>query len=299
MNLLWLEDFLAVAATGNFSRAAEDRHCSQPAFSRRIRALESWVGVELLDRSSQPAELTEAGEWFRTVPTDILARVARVPEEAQRLAEANSATLRLAATHALSFTFLPRWLRSLESNTPLGPVQLMSDVLQRCEALMLNGKVQFLLSHAHAAAHGVLDSAPFTSTQIGTDVLLPLSVADGQGNAMHPLRDEAGHVVPILRYSDESGLGRIMHALLDRRLDQFTNRTVFTAHLASVLRPMVLDGRGIAWLPKTLVEDDLRSGALAPAAGPEWSIPVAIKLYRDDKFLGSSAERLWQMLNTG
>ena len=40
MNLSWLEDFLALAATGNFSRAAEDRHMTQPAFSRRVRALE-------------------------------------------------------------------------------------------------------------------------------------------------------------------------------------------------------------------------------------------------------------------
>ena len=65
MNLFWLEDFLALAATGNFSRAAEERHMTQPAFSRRIRALEEWLGTELFDRSSQPARLTEAGEWFR------------------------------------------------------------------------------------------------------------------------------------------------------------------------------------------------------------------------------------------
>ena len=62
MNLIWLEDFLALAATGNFSRAAEERHSSQPAFSRRIRGLEEWVGADLFDRSTQPARLTEVGE---------------------------------------------------------------------------------------------------------------------------------------------------------------------------------------------------------------------------------------------
>ena len=66
MNLSWVEDFMALAATGNFSRAAEERHMTQPAFSRRIRALEEWLGAELFDRSSQPARLTEVGEWFRT-----------------------------------------------------------------------------------------------------------------------------------------------------------------------------------------------------------------------------------------
>ena len=105
MNLIWLEDFLALAATGNFSRAAEDRHSSQPAFSRRIRALEEWVGVELFNRTSQPAELTPAGDYFRDVAEDLLARVARVPGQTKRVADASSITLRIASTHALSFTF--------------------------------------------------------------------------------------------------------------------------------------------------------------------------------------------------
>ena len=61
MELVWLEDFNALAESGNFSRAADLRHVTQPAFSRRIRALESWVGVELFERSAQGAVLTEAG----------------------------------------------------------------------------------------------------------------------------------------------------------------------------------------------------------------------------------------------
>ena len=37
MNLSWLEDFQALAESGNFSRAAEQRHMTQPAFGRRIQ----------------------------------------------------------------------------------------------------------------------------------------------------------------------------------------------------------------------------------------------------------------------
>ena len=47
MELVWLEDFLALAEALNFSRAAEARHVTQPAFSRRIRALEGWIGAAL------------------------------------------------------------------------------------------------------------------------------------------------------------------------------------------------------------------------------------------------------------
>src|SRR5438045_9407084 len=61
MNLTWLEDFLAVASTGNFSRAPEERHMTQPACSRRIRALDEWPGVVLIRRTAHAAALTEAG----------------------------------------------------------------------------------------------------------------------------------------------------------------------------------------------------------------------------------------------
>src|SRR3954466_9474740 len=148
MNLSWLEDFLALAASGNFSRAAEERHMTQPAFSRRIRALEEWLGVELFDRSSQPARLTWVGECWRPQAEEMRAGVARVPAEATAVAEANASTLRLAATHALSFTFVPRWLQRLESHTRQGPIRLVSDVLQRCETLLSQRQVQFVIAHA-------------------------------------------------------------------------------------------------------------------------------------------------------
>src|SRR5438876_4057889 len=167
MNLSWLDDFLTLAASGNFSRAAEERHMTQPAFSRRIRALEEWLGAVLFDRTSHPARLTETGEWFRSVAQEMLARVARIPDEARAVADASSATLRLASTHALSFTFLPGWLRSLESRTTVGAIQLVSDVLQQCEALMLQGRAQFLLCHSHELVAGRLDPAAYLSVTIG------------------------------------------------------------------------------------------------------------------------------------
>lgn len=294
MNLIWLEDFLALAATGNFSRAAEDRHSSQPAFSRRIRALEEWIGADLFDRSSQPAKLTEAGEWFASVAQELIARVSRIPGDAQKVADASSVTLRIASTHVLSFTFLPRWLRGLESSTTVGPVELMSDMQRRCEALMLQSKVQFVLSHSHPGARGALDREPFQSALIGEDVLIAVSAPDADGQPKHRLSRQARPAVPVLAYTEESGLGRITRAVVGRRLEAFAVDVVFTAHLASVLRTMVLDGRGVAWLPQILVDEDIANGRVVAAAGNDWDVPLEIRLYRDAPTLGKAAEAFWR-----
>ncbi len=62
METKWLEDFVSLAETRSFSRSAALRHVTQPAFSRRIQALEAWAGVVLVDRSTHPTMLTPAGQ---------------------------------------------------------------------------------------------------------------------------------------------------------------------------------------------------------------------------------------------
>jgi LysR family transcriptional regulator, hypochlorite-specific transcription factor HypT len=294
-NFVWLEDFLSLAGTGNFSRSAEDRHSSQPAFSRRIRALEEWIGTPLVDRTTQPAQLTEVGVWFKGIAEELVARAARLPGEARQVAEASSVTLRIASTHALSFTFLPRWLRSLESLLALGPVELSSDVLARCEAQMREGKVHFLLAHAHPRMHGALETELYRSTKIGSDQLVPVARPDEHGQPLHRLdKAVSKEPIPLLEYTEASGTGRIVRAVVGRKLEEIPHQVVFTAHLASVLRSMVLDGRGIAWLPRTLVEEDLEAGRLVAAAQPRWSVDLEIRLYRQQAEVGRAAEAFWR-----
>jgi DNA-binding transcriptional LysR family regulator len=72
MELRWLQDFLMVAETGNFTRAAERRNTSQAAFSRRIKSLEAWLGFDLIDRSVYPTQLTPQGDRFREHAGELL-----------------------------------------------------------------------------------------------------------------------------------------------------------------------------------------------------------------------------------
>jgi DNA-binding transcriptional LysR family regulator len=120
-----------------------------------------------------------------------------------------------------------------------------------------------------------------------------VSAAGKQGKPLHQLAAAKGKAVPVLLYTAESGLGRIVRAVAGRRLDALALRAAFTAHLASVLRTMALDGRGIAWLPQTLVEDDVAAGRLVAAGGGDWTIPLEIRLYRHRGPAGTAAEAFW------
>lgn len=303
VDLGWLEDFLALAESGNFSRAAEQRHVTQPAFSRRVRALEDWAGTALFERSGQPVTLTAAGRGLRPVAAEVVQRLRRAREEA-REAGLRGVGLRFAATHALSFGFFPGWLRSLESAGPLLATQLVSDSLQACERLMLGGHAQFLLCHHHPAAPSRLEAGGFRSIAVGQDALCLVGApglvaapgaAAARGLAAAPgasggAGSDGGVASRELAYSPESGLGRIVAALRPAA----GGAAVFTSPLAAVLRGMARDGRGLAWLPLSLIAADLEDGTLLRAEAED--IAVQIRLFRGEAGQAATAEAFWSRL---
>ncbi len=314
MDTTWLEDFLILAGCGNFSRAAELRHVTQPAFSRRIRALEDWLGATLLDRDTHRIELTAGGEAFRPAAEEILRRLRQGRDEARAAQGTAATTLRFAATHALSLTFFPDWLRGLEEAMPpdavsldavsldaisLGAVSLIADNMEACERLMLEGRAQFLLCHHHPTAATRLEGEHFVSCPVGADVLVPVVGPDAAGRPRHLLPGREDAPLPFLAYSETSGLGRILAAAHAAGHAPLRLRPVFTSHVATALRSMARTGRGIAWLPLSLVEEDLCAGVLVHAGEESWNVPIEIRLLRPRARQHPAAERFWSLVAAG
>ena len=301
LDLEWLEDFVTLAESGNFSRAAEARAVAQPAFSRHIRSLEEWVGADLIDRGAHPVELTDAGRKFLPMVREALAGLEAARIKARLAQDQAAASLRFAVTHALSITFFPRWLGTLETRLRPGPVQTFSDHSRACEDLMVQRRVQFVLCYGHPDVPGRLDEGRYPVVRLGADVALPVSLPDASGRPLFELERRA--VLPILDYSDQSGLGRILRAKLHNLLVDARKvgtepdiSVVFTAHNAFLLKTMVLAGRGMAWLPASLVADELQRGALVAAGSDAWRVPIEVRLYRQNAQMTRTAEDLWQVV---
>ncbi|WP_076998133.1 LysR family transcriptional regulator [Variovorax sp. KK3] len=309
LDLEWLEDFLALSESGNFSRAAQARNIAQPAFSRHIRSLEEWAGVELIDRSQHPASVTPAGEVMLASARDVVLRLSQARTRASEVHEQAARSLRFAATHVLSLAFFPGWLQRMEQQTSsqLGPIHMVSDSFRACEELMLHRRVQFLLCYGHPAVPTRLAAPDFEFASVGSDRLLPVSAPDPSGAALHPIRDVDGPPTAMLAYSEESWLGQMMQVRMRHVADPMRFKPVVTSHHTGLLKNLALSGRGLAWLPEILVSAELADGRLVAAdpieeaAGDRdgnaaWRMPLEIYVFRATSGQTPMAEALWAQI---
>lgn len=297
MEFDWLEDFLALVEAVNFSRAAEKRNISQPAFSRRIRMLESWLGADLFTRDTHRIELTAAGEQFRPAAEEVLRRVYLARDQVRETAQGGSVTLRFASTHALSVLFFPAWLQEIESETHLSAsVSLITDNMAGCERIMLQGEAHFLLCHHHPSTPVSFKPNYFTSLRIGEDTLTPVSAAAASGAPLFPLPGSAEHPVPYVAYTKPSGMGRIIETSRAVNGPVAWLAPAFSAHVATVIAMMTRARRGVAWLPVSLISEDLKRGVLVRAGDEGWDIPIEVRLYRPRARQSPKAEEFWALV---
>lgn len=284
MELKWLEDFLSLAETRSFSRSAEERRVTQPAFSRRIRSLEVWLGAVLLDRSTYPITLTPEGRHFRETAEEVVRTLYLARSEFhETVARPTMPTIAITALHTLCLTFLPQWLTGLRSRIGSVASRVLPDNFHICVQALVEGGYDFLLTFHHPSVPNPLDPERYPHLVIGRDSLVAVASPD-----VAALTDAR---LPLLQYSRGSFLG-LLAAIAQA---QEGAPPTFLAHtnensMAEALKFMALEGHGVAWLPRGLVAAEIGSGALVVVA-PE--LPMDIRLYRSADRSRPFLEKVW------
>ncbi len=294
MELDWLEDFLALSVTLNFSRAAEARNVTQSAFSRRIRNLEMWVGTSLIDRGVYPAALTPAGIAFRSAATDLVQQLAQAREEALGRTPTHGGVISFTALHTLALSFFPAWLRRLEES--LGPLKtrMAATNVHDCVEAVGTGACDLMLCYSHPIVPTAVDIGRNPSLRLASDRILPVCAPDAAGRPLHDLEGEGG-ALPYLCYTPDSFLGRIVQTIVDR--EDLSSRLDFCYEnsMSEALKADALQNRGLAWLPESAIRRELAEGSLVQSGGERLTMAVDIRLYRAAERSRREVRRLWAL----
>ncbi len=294
MQFKWMEDFIVLAQTRSFTRAAELRHVTHPAFGRRIRALEAWAGMALVERGSSPVALTPAGESFLENASQMVRGIEGSREEMRSVAGRQARTVTVATGRTLARTVMADWLVRLQPVLRSGEVRVLTGALSETVRMLEHNEIDFSLLFHHPALTVRLDGRQFAHLTVASDKLVPVSRADPQGRPVHSF--DAPGEVPFLSYIRTLAMGRLVEDLLAHNPHAPRLRQHVECDSADALYEYVLRGLGVAWLPWSMVQADCRAGRLAPTGGRRMEVRFEVRLYRPKRRLGALAEAVWQAM---
>ena len=301
MDTKWLEDFVSLAETRSFSRSATLRHVTQPAFSRRIQALEAWAGTDLVDRSSYPTRLTPAGETLYAQSLEMLQGLQSTRAMLRGHNSAGQDVIEFAVPHALAFMFFPAWVSSVRAK--FGPIKSRLIALNVHDAVLrlVEGSCDLLIAYHHDSQPFQLDAKRYEMVSLGREVLAPFCRANAVGGPEFPLPGRVGQPLPYLGYAPGAYLGRMVDLILKQSPTAIHIDRVYETDMAEGLKAMALEGHGVAFLPLGSVKKELRSKKLV-SAGRGLDMPMDVRVYRERpssrEVSKSQAQALWAYLQS-
>ena len=294
MQLKWLEDFVALAQTRNFSRAAELRHVTHPAFGRRIKALEAWAGTALIERDSTPLALTAAGASLLDNAQQMLGNLGHARDELLDAAGRHENTVSLATGRTLARTLAADLLLRLRPLLAQGELRILTRSLTDTAQMLERGEVDFMLICHHPLLAVRLSARQYAHLTLAQDKLVPVTRANAQGRAQHSFGAQAA--TPYLAYAGTLALGRLVQDHLANNPHAPHLRRVIECDSADAVYEYALKGLGVAWLPWSMVSGACKAGQLVVLGDTPLEVNFEVRVYRAKRRLNALAERMWQVL---
>ncbi|WP_375568112.1 LysR family transcriptional regulator [Ahrensia marina] len=296
MRLEWLEDILAVADTGSFTEAADRRHLTPSAFSRRIQQIEEHLGVELFDRTRKPIQLKPTTDENKDEIAKLVGNLRQLATDLQRSSRLSGNRLVIASQHALTAAFTPRLLQVVQSRHSELYVRLRSANLDDCFSLLLARHAD--LAILYQVPDQKLDqSADFLQTRtIGKDTLVP--VFSAANKALLNEHFSSGQL-PIIAYPNDVFLGQVMDRTILPRVRSLADAVprVETALTLAALE-FAVSAIGVAWVPLSLARKELASGSLHDLSATLPSCDLTITAARLNDETTKSEDLMWTLLES-
>ncbi len=301
METKWLEDFVSLAETRSFSRSAQLRHVTQPAFSRRIQSLEAWAGIDLVDRSSYPTRLTPAGVTLHGQALEVLGSLQTARNMMRGHKSAGHDMIEFAVPHSLAFTFFPHWVMDLRKRFDGLKSRLIALNVHDAVMHLTEGSCDLLMAYHHPSQPLQLNPERYEMLSLGVETLIACTKPDAAGQPLFRLGGAGGRGVPFLSYAEGAYLGRLVEVITKLSPEPLHLEPIYETDMAEGLKAMAVEGHGLAFLPASSVKKEFKSKRLVRAAAVgAHELTMDIRIYRERPELARhnkpGALALWDFL---
>jgi LysR family hydrogen peroxide-inducible transcriptional activator len=249
MELHQLRYFVALAQTGNFSRAAEVCHVTQPSLSQQIKKLEEELEEPLLVRRMNKSRttLTEAGEILLSLAQRVLAEVEAAYRAMEDLSDLTRGSITMGVIPTIAPYFLPELISAFQDKYPQLRLELREDHTEALLAQLRAGDI-----------HVAILSPPVA----GEFVVYPLFEAE-------PF---------LLLHQDHCLSGQVEEFCVHQEVSL---NTVFRSSQLETIKSMVRSGNGLSLMPEMAIDRERSNGLGYVSVKPRLARKIAIVHHRD------------------
>jgi len=260
MNMQWFDDVLALLEERNMTRAAARRNITQPAFSRRIRSFEEWLGIDVLDRQSNRVVISPA---LATNEDEIRSLITRLNDLRTKIAQHDPSVsvVTIAATHASVVSAFPDMALRARATFKGLQFRVRTANLNDCVTLFLRGDTDMLLSYEAQSVAPMQFGEGIRRGIWGQDYLVPV-IGGGLRYAVRGTGDIPADT-PAIVYPENSHFGEVLKkSQRPFGTAEFSKNPVCQSAFSSGAKEMILNGLGVGWLPFSMVHREIESGEL-------------------------------------
>lgn len=245
IELRHFKTLIALAETGNLSKAGKRMHLSQPAVSHQIRAVEEHYEIELFERKSDPLRFSAAGQLLVGLAYDVMKKVQDGERDLARIAQGQAGQLRIAVECHSCFDWLMPSMDVFREHWPQVDLDLVSGFHPDPVGLLGEGRADLVIMSRSEKREDVQFHPLFAY-----EVLALLS-------RHHPLTRKA--YLTAKDFKDET---LVTYPIPDERLDLLRDVLIpakvkparRATELTVAILQLVASGRGVAALPGWTVQ---------------------------------------------
>lgn len=288
LEIRWIEDLLALEQEKSISQAAEVRHVTQSAFTRRIQNIENAFGFQILKRYSKNIDFTEAGQILLASSKNIQNQLNATINYLEKNIKNNELNIRFAVSHSLTTQFFPRFINDSLINLEDLKLEIIASNFKQGLGLLKDGSCDLLICYCDQKTLQQLDLSLFVFHKIVKMEILPVTALDN-GIPKYSIDQP----FPLLAYSKQAYLRNCVDEVIEKNLNY---RTLYETDNASDLKELVIQGLGIAWLPKLLIEKEISEKKLKIIDNKNYNTSQDVYIIRHKIIISNSINQIWRSI---
>ncbi|WP_400164314.1 LysR family transcriptional regulator [Brevibacillus sp. TJ4] len=253
MNMEQIEAFIFVSLTGSFSKTADLLYLSQPTVSMRIKALEAYLDCKLFRRTGHTISLTREGELFLPYAKSILHSLQEGQMALKRSAGEVEGELAVSSVFIAAFYILPDLVEQFQKMYPKIKLTILTGHSHQVLEMVLNHEVAFGI--ARAVTHPQINQIQLMSDQMVLAIYPGHAFTERRQVTIEEVAQE-----PLILFNRGSLDWKLIDSAFTHH--QLKNKVVMEVDNIEVVKRMVKQKLGIAFVPRFSILKDLEKGEL-------------------------------------